>query len=55
MLTPEQWDKVGSQAVKIYEELEFFSLLKKNVEGSRVDNQDIKFNNVFQIRKRKVR
>ena len=34
---------------KIYEELEFFSLLKKNVEGSRVDNQDIKFNNVKDV------
>ena len=34
---------------KIYEDLEFFSLLKKNVEGSRVDNQDIKFTNVSDV------
>lgn len=34
---------------KIYEELEFFSLLKKNVEGSRADNQDIKFTNVSDV------
>ena len=34
---------------KIYEDLEFFSLLKKNVEGSRADNQDVKFTNVSDV------
>ena len=34
---------------KIYEDLEFFSLLKKNVEGSRADNQDVKFINVSDV------
>lgn len=34
---------------KIYEDLEFFSLLKKNVEGSRANNEDVKFNNVSDV------
>ena len=34
---------------KIYEDLEFFSLLKKNVEGSRANNEDVKFNNVNDV------
>ena len=34
---------------KIYEDLEFFSLLKKNVEGSRANNEDVKFTNVSDV------
>lgn len=34
---------------KIYEELEFFSLIKKNVENSRVDEQKVDFRNVRSI------
>lgn len=34
---------------KIYEELEFFSLIKKNVENSRVDEQKVEFRNVRSI------
>ena len=34
---------------KIYEDLEFFSLLKKNVEGSRANNEDAKFTNVSDV------